>query len=95
MNIRPETMQDYAREYLALKAQIEVLEARKTAIAAKFREELGDEAKEKFGKYTVTNFIQIRPSVKAKALKDEMPEVFAKYGTETVYAQTRVTTAKA
>lgn len=92
MTIKPETMQDYLREYLEIKEATEKLEARKRKLADKFHEELGN-GKNTFGPYTITTWESVRPTVSGKALKEEMPEVFAKYGKDTIVPGLRITKA--
>lgn len=90
--MKDKTMQEYAREYLTLKAEIEKLEARKRTLATKFHEEM-PAGKATFGPYTVTTWEATKPTVSAKALKEEMPEVFAKYGKDTIVPGLRITKA--
>lgn len=92
MTITDKTMQEYAREYLTLKAEIEALEAKKRKLAARFHEEL-PEGKATFGPYTITTWEAVKPTVSAKALKEDLPEVFAKYGKDTLVPGLRITKA--
>lgn len=94
MTISEKTMKEYLREYLQVKEECEKLEARKRALAEKFHEELGN-GKNEFGPYVVTTWESVRPTVSGKALKEEMPEVFAKYGKDTIVPGIRVTRAQA
>lgn len=90
MKITEDTIKKYAREYLDLKEEIERLQARKESLADKFKEELGTTSKATFGKYTITTFEQVRPNVSAKAIKEEMPEVYEKYGHDSIITSVRV-----
>lgn len=84
-------IQELAREYTNLKAEADKLEARKKVLADRIREELGTQSKGTYGPYTITTFDMERPTVSAKALREEMPEIFEKYGKVTTVPSIRIT----
>lgn len=86
---------EIAREYENIKAEAEKLESRKRLLADRLREELGTTSKGTYGPFTITTFEMEKPTVSAKALREEMPEVFAKYGKVTNVPSIRITRAKA
>ncbi len=88
------TLQEYAREYLKVKAEYDKAKARKEELAAKFHAELGN-GKTQFGLYTVTTWESTRPNVKAAAIKELYPDIYEEYGHDTLVPGIRVTKAEA
>ena len=84
---------ELAREYERTKAEADKLEARKKELADKLRAELGTTSKGRYGAFNISTFELTRPTVSAKALKEEMPEIYAKYGHDATVSSIRITRA--